>query len=124
MDFCGNLRKVWGLLPYKDKQLLQNLIFPEGIIYNKRTGQCRTTKINSVFLYISQLMRDVAKIKMGESKLIFDIPHWVVPRGVEPPTYGFGNRHSIQLSYETLILHKDIIIRDNVFKYFQGESFF
>ncbi len=79
LDFCGKLPTVWHLLPYKDKQIFQNLIFPEGFTYNKKTGESRTTKINSVFLYIAQLMRDVAKIKMGESKLIFDIPHLVVP---------------------------------------------
>lgn len=85
LDFCGKLPTVWHLLPYKDKQIFQNLIFPEGFTYNKKTGESRTTKINSVFLYIAQLMRDVAKIKMGESKLIFDIPHLVVPPEIEPP---------------------------------------
>jgi len=28
-------------------------------------------------------MRDVAKLKMGESKLIFDIPHLVEPTGTK-----------------------------------------
>ncbi len=90
MELCANLPKMWGLLPYKDKQIFQNLIFPEGFTYSKKTGECRTKKINSVFLYIAQLMRDVAKIKMGESKIIFDIPHLVVPPGIEPGTQGFS----------------------------------
>ncbi len=40
-----------------------------------------TKKINSVFLYVAQMMRDIAKIKMGESRLLFDIPHLVEPMG-------------------------------------------
>lgn len=77
LDFAAKLPTVWRLLAYKDKQIFQNLLFPEGICYNKKNGECRTKKINSVFLYIAQLVRDVAQIKMGESKLIFDIPHLV-----------------------------------------------
>lgn len=68
---------MWQLLPYKDKQIFQNLLFPKGIWYNKKTGECRTTEINSVFRYIAELTGNLAKIEMGESKLIFDIPHLV-----------------------------------------------
>ena len=87
IEFMAKLPSLWKLLPYKDKQILQNLVFPEGFTYNKKTGESRTTKVNSVFIYVAQLMRDVAKLKMGESKLIFDIPHLVVPLGIEPSTY-------------------------------------
>jgi site-specific DNA recombinase len=82
--FCAKLPTVWRLLAYKDKQIFQNLIFPDGISFNKKNGECRTTKINSAFLYIAQLAWDVAKIKMGESKLIFDIPHLVVSLEIVP----------------------------------------
>lgn len=87
LEFCSKLPTVWRLLPYKDKQIFQNLLFPEGICYNKKKGECRTTKINSVFLYIAQLAKDVAEIKKGMSKLIFDIPHLVGPVGIEPTTH-------------------------------------
>lgn len=87
LELASKLPSVWNLLPYKDKQALQNLIFPEGIQYNKKNGQCRTTKINSVFRYISQLVKDLGEIKTGESKIIFDFPHWVGPLGIEPSTH-------------------------------------
>ena len=87
IEFTAKLPTVWRLLAYKEKQIFQNLLFPEGICFSKKNGECRTTKVNSVFRYIAQLVRDVAKIKMGESKLIFDIPHLVGPLGIEPSTH-------------------------------------
>ncbi len=90
VEFLMKLQQMWDLLPYKDKQAFQNLIFPEGIWYNKKTGQCRTTKVNSVFLYIARMTGNLLKMKNGESNFIFDIPVLVVPPGIEPGTQGFS----------------------------------
>lgn len=90
MDYIANLPSSWALMAYKDKQLLQFLLFPEGIRYSKKNNECRTTKINSVFSYISGLVRDLAEIKMGDIKLSFNIPHLVVPPGIEPGTHRFS----------------------------------
>src|SRR5207237_4780526 len=43
--FAGNLPIIWEKSGYKEKIRLQNLIFPEGITYDKRNNQCRTTTI-------------------------------------------------------------------------------
>ncbi len=87
MDYISKLPSSWALMAYKDKQLLQFLLFPEGIRYNKKNNECRTSKINSVFYYIARLVRDMAEIKRGDIKLLFDIPHLVVPLGIEPSTH-------------------------------------
>jgi site-specific DNA recombinase len=87
LDFASKLPSSWALMAYKDKQLLQFLLFPDGIRYSKKNNECRTTKINSVFSYISQLVRDMAEIKKGDIKLLFDIPHLVGPLGIEPSTH-------------------------------------
>ena len=79
MDYISKLPSSWALMAFKDKQLLQFLLFPEGIRYNKKNNECRTSKINSVFYYIARLVRDMAEIKKGDIKLLFDIPHLVVP---------------------------------------------
>ncbi|MCC6722059.1 MAG: hypothetical protein IT243_07635 [Bacteroidia bacterium] len=40
------------------KKKLQNLLFPNGIIYDREKGTVRTEKVNSVFYLIAQLARD------------------------------------------------------------------
>lgn len=86
MDYIANLPSSWTLMSYRDKQLLQFLLFPDGIRYNKKNNECRTTRINSVFSYIAHLVRDLAEIKKGDIKLLFDIPLLVGDTGFEPVT--------------------------------------
>ncbi len=38
---------------YIAKQRIRFLLFPEGITYNKKTDECRTPRINSVFAYVA-----------------------------------------------------------------------
>jgi site-specific DNA recombinase len=40
MDYIANLPSSWALMAYKDKQLLQFLLFPEGIRYSKKNNEC------------------------------------------------------------------------------------
>ncbi len=87
LEFAGNLLKMWGLMAYKDKVHFQHILFPEGISYNKKNDLCRTKRINSVLWHIAQLSMDIAKIKSGEPKFIFDFPALVGPLGIEPSTH-------------------------------------
>ncbi len=87
MAFLRKLPTVWKLRPYKDKQIFQKVVWNQ---LSQDKWAASNKKINSVFLYVAQMMRDVAKIKVGESKLIFDIPHLVVSPGIEPGTQGFS----------------------------------
>ncbi len=50
---------------YENKQRLQKLIFPSGILYNKQKGEVRTSKINSLFAQIEPLERGLSKKKKG-----------------------------------------------------------
>ncbi|MEO7211804.1 recombinase family protein [Mucilaginibacter sp.] len=65
MDLAINLPKKWLAGDYCTKQRLQNLIFPEGISYNRETDQCRTPRINSMFLYLAYLKQVTLKTKRG-----------------------------------------------------------
>jgi hypothetical protein len=52
IEYAATLRKTWGLADYQEKVRLQYLLFPEGIRYNKKINQCRTTKIRKTFLWM------------------------------------------------------------------------
>lgn len=72
LDFAVNLPKKWLSADYNIKQRLQNLLFPEGISYDRETDQCRTSRINSVFLYLAYLKQVTLKMQRGIPALQLD----------------------------------------------------
>ena len=56
---------MWNNLDLDGKRVFQNLLFPEGIIYNREFDQYRTTRVNSFFSTILQLKRVLGKNKSG-----------------------------------------------------------
>jgi hypothetical protein len=86
-EMACSLHKIWEILTFKDKVLLQKALFPQGIKYCKKTDRCRTPEVNYLIGYLSQLSEDLGQIKNGESKMKFEFPVLVVPLGIEPSTY-------------------------------------
>lgn len=78
-EMACNLHKMWEILTFKDKVLLQKALFPQGIKYCKKTDRCRTPEVNYLIGYLAQLSQDLRQIKNGESKMKFEIPHLVGP---------------------------------------------
>jgi site-specific DNA recombinase len=64
IHLATKLNTVWDCSDYHQKQKLQNLVFPEGMHYNRKNDECRTIRTNSAFLSIAELSRllDDAKI--------------------------------------------------------------
>ena len=81
-----NLQELWGASDYYGKQKLQRLIFPQGISYNKKNNQCRTQRINWVFLYIANINRAFRKEKSGTLNKFLDDAALVGATGFEPVT--------------------------------------
>ena len=50
---AGNLRQLWLAASYHDKQRLQYLVFPAGMMYDKKNDQVPTTRVNSLFREIA-----------------------------------------------------------------------
>ncbi|RZK42716.1 MAG: hypothetical protein EOO90_06195 [Pedobacter sp.] len=65
IKFATELPLKWHSGDYHTKQQLQHLLFPLGITYDKKTDECRTEEINSVFLYLAYFQQVISKKKSG-----------------------------------------------------------
>lgn len=63
LAIAESLSQTWVLADYDEKQKLQYLIFPEGILYNKEKDRVRTKRVNSLFAEIPLLTRDLEEKK-------------------------------------------------------------
>jgi site-specific DNA recombinase len=90
LDYACNLPKMWHSGSFMKRQRLQYFLFPEGLRYNKKNDQVRTTKYNSVFLWMVRQQQDLDQNKSGIPSLSLDYPTLVVPTGIEPVTQGFS----------------------------------
>ncbi len=88
--FTANLPSLWTSSDYSVKTMLQNLVFPKGMTYNKKTDQCRTPEINPLFSYIAHLKQVLVQKKIGITDKNFNYADLVVPPGIEPGTQGFS----------------------------------
>jgi hypothetical protein len=84
---ASKLASLWDSNDYADKQTLQDLVFPAGMTYCRKTNECRTLRVNSIF----RCIRDVASVsavnKSGDNTLSSDVPALVENTGVEPVTF-------------------------------------
>ncbi len=62
---CRNPLIMCNDLDFGGKRVFQNLLFPEGIIYNREFDQYRTSRVNSFFSAIPQLKRIMEQNKSG-----------------------------------------------------------
>ena len=84
LAIAQNLSQTWVSAGYENKQRLQKIVFPEGILYNKQKGVVRTPRVNSLFAAIPYLIKDSAKKAKGDSTKN-RLQYSQVPRtGIEP----------------------------------------
>jgi hypothetical protein len=55
----SKLATVWHSSEFDDRQSLQTLLFPEGIVYNRKKDECRTVRANQVFACMADQTRDL-----------------------------------------------------------------
>ncbi|KEO75453.1 hypothetical protein [Anditalea andensis] len=90
MDFSTKLAQKWDSYDYVTKQQIQKLIFPEGIFYDRKKDECRTSRINFVFLYIAHIQQVKSKKQRGIPELNLDYASFaglVGGKTVEPLLY-------------------------------------
>ncbi len=81
---CLNPLILWNKANLFGKRIFQNLLFPEGIIYNRELDQYRTTRINSFFSLINCVSMGLGENKKGESPYLNEKSPLVDPQGLEP----------------------------------------
>jgi len=82
--FCGKLNTTWASGSVEFKQDLQKLIFPEGILYDKKNKVFRTEKINEVFRTIASLKTGLEGNEKGTELLFKSLSLAAERRGFEP----------------------------------------
>ena len=86
LKYAQNLRQLWVSSDYHEKQRLQYLVFPEGMLYSKKNDEVLTTRINTLFGQIALLSRTSGKNKKGKPETECLFGSSVAPTGIEPVT--------------------------------------
>ncbi|WP_046757528.1 zinc ribbon domain-containing protein, partial [Kordia jejudonensis] len=66
INLASNLLKNWELSGYCDKQALQKLLFPKGIMYDKENNSYRSFEVNPIFALINTL--SISYNNVGDNK--------------------------------------------------------
>ena len=85
IELSSNLLNIWKLADVTQKQQLQYLVFPEGVLYNKENDTFRTARVNSYFSLIPSLSEYYHKKEKAIDVTVEQISPWVELGGFEPP---------------------------------------
>src|SRR5690606_18663172 len=87
LKFALELPLKWVSADYNTKHRIQYLLFPKGMSYSKKSNECRTERINLVFLYIAYFQQVITNKKRGIPELglnFSSFSHWLPRAGIEP----------------------------------------
>ncbi|MBC7411709.1 MAG: recombinase family protein [Bacteroidia bacterium] len=79
---------LWSSNGYKGKLELQELLFPEGIVYDREISNYRTPKINEAVFAMAQLAKLTTQNKKGTLSNNYLKSPCVAGIGLEPMTFG------------------------------------
>lgn len=99
VETCRNPLQTWEISSIDGRMRVQNLFFPDGIVYDSEKGTVLTKRISSAFMLVPELALVLAEKKMGEPINPDQFSHLVTQSGFEPETYCLEGSCSIQLSY-------------------------
>lgn len=88
ITMTGNLSKYWESSNTTRKQKIQNLMFPDGILYNKEKGIYRTEKVNGIISYIAELSKGLGEKKNGQTVEFNNLSALVAGARLELTTFG------------------------------------
>ncbi len=65
LHFATNIAEIWENGTYKDRQRVQQTLFPDGISFDKESGNYRTPTIAPNFVFLNTIKEDLEKRKTG-----------------------------------------------------------
>ena len=88
IEISSKLATMWDLGNFKQRERLQKLVFPTGIIYDRKINAVRTENIHPLFA----TMITLSEYYRGKKNVINDrndrLSHLVARAGIEPTTFG------------------------------------
>ena len=84
LQLSCNLQKLWSLGNLETKKSVQNLVFPEGIIFDYQNDCYRTKRVNSLFAVIPSLSNNFNPNKNGTTPKNKELSRQVLKVGIEP----------------------------------------
>lgn len=76
--------KIWRESDISQQRSLQNLIFPDGLMYSRKNSEYRTPRINSIFTVIQGFESPITKKTRSTGNVNLVYSPSVVRRGIEP----------------------------------------
>lgn len=92
LDISMNLATVWDSANVENKEKLQKLVFPEGIVFDKKNGVLQTVRVNVIFELIAVLSGITADNKKRQTGVDACLSPLVRQRRFELP-HPFGRYH-------------------------------
>ena len=104
LRFSMKLPTVWASSPVAVKEKIQEMIFPDGILYNYKKQAFRTEKVNEVFYHIASLSINTDNNKNGQLNNKVELSTQVGETGFEPATPWSQTRCATGLRYSPIFL--------------------
>lgn len=84
VEYSSNLSVLWSSGDLEAKRRLQNMLFPEGILFDHKNDRYRTIRVNSIFSAISTITGNMNGNKNGTQSKNMKVSRLVPKVGIEP----------------------------------------
>lgn len=81
IKFCSKPLHLWESAEIGERIIFQNLLFPNGIVYDRKNGTVLTSRVNSFFAPIPQIAKGLRGKKKGETINFDNFSFRVTPAG-------------------------------------------
>ena len=84
LEMCSNLANLWVSADYDGKRKLQEIMFPGGIMYDKKIDDYRTMNVNVIIDLIRLISSNSEQKESGQLRNISELSASVPKAGIEP----------------------------------------